>query len=628
MLKFCAEKESRYPGADISTDVEEAQAYDATGVNERIEQAVQETRGLVLSYGGQLPCAWFHAHSGGVTARAGEGLHYEKEEPGYARSVEGLDSADAPEDARAWRASFSAEQVIRAAEEAGLPGLRGIDTVSVGERGESGRAVTLLLNGKSVSAAEMRLALGASQMTLLTSLKIDGGKVIMAGKGYGHGVGMPQWGAYALARDGKSAREIVTYYFRNVTVEKCWQAVLAKKPDLCYPESHHEGTGGEESMNLERAMSRAWAEVDEDALLHNYSLAKSLCREDTAFICVVKANAYGLGLRRTVQTLRQAGAEWFSVAAPEEALQARQAAPDAHILLMGPAEDSYLPALIGSGISLTVGTEQDAVQASRAALSCGQPALVHVKLDTGLHRLGFTSARDALRIRDLPGLSFEGVYSHLALRSREQSLAQIRLFTAMADEIEAGGLHAPLRHLLDSIGLTRYPEYQLNGVRVGAFLYGNVPLTWDRFSEGKNVVTFKTRVTRVAAVPAGEGVGYDDTPLSRDTVVATLPVGYIDGYPRVLSRKGFVSVRGRRAAVLGLVCMDQMMIDVTDIPDVRQGDPVTLLGGPIPLQEYAAWGQLNRNECLGILGRRVPRVYLRGGRPVQAEAEMDTEEKP
>lgn len=376
-------------------------------------------------------------------------------------------------------------------------------------------------------------------------------------------------------------------------------------------------------MRLDRAMARAWAEVDEDALLHNYRLARSLCRPETKFICVVKANAYGLGLFRTVRTLREAGADWFSVAAPEEAFIVKNAAPDAHVLLMGPADESYLPALIRRGVSLTVGSMRDALAASLASEEAKTPALVHVKLDTGLHRLGFTDAEEALGIRDLPGLRFEGVYSHLALRNEEQSARQHQLFVDMADRIEAGGLHAGMRHLLDSIGLTRYPEWQMDAVRVGAFLYGNVPARWERLSEGKNVVSFKARITRVDWAKAGDGVGYDDTPLLRDTRVATLSAGYIDGYPRCLSNKGEVSIRGKRARVLGLVCMDQMMVDVTEIPEAVIGDEAALLGGDIDLREYARWGDLNRNECLGLIGRRVPRVYFRDGKPVHIAAEMD-----
>lgn len=378
-------------------------------------------------------------------------------------------------------------------------------------------------------------------------------------------------------------------------------------------------------MNLDRAYARAWAEIDEDALLHNYHLARSLCKQETAFICVVKANAYGLGLFRIVETLSLAGADWFAVAAPEEALTARKAAKDAHILLLSPADESYLPVLIEKNISLTVGTEEDAKKASAAAQALRKNALVQIKLDTGLHRLGFEKAEDVLPILQMPNLSFEGIYSHLALRSREQSMEQHALFEALVSQLKTLGISAPMKHLVDSIGLTRYPQWQMDGVRVGAFLFGNIPPAWERFPEGKQPVTFKARVTRVSWVKKGEGVGYDDTPLEKDTRVATVSVGYIDGYPRVLSQKGSVALHGKRAPVLGLICMDQMMVDVTDIPEVKAGDIATLLGGEITLREYAAWGSLNRNECLGLLGRRVPRVYFRNGEAVAVSAEMEEE---
>lgn len=224
VLKFCDEKESKYAGADISTDIEEAQAYDATAVNERVEQAVKETEGLVLSNQGELPYAWFHAHSGGMTAKAKEGLNYEKEEPAYTRVTAGMESEKAPADAAAWEATFGETEFVAAARKSGLKNLKELETVEVGERGVSGRAVTLMVNGSSVPAANLRIQLGSTKMrsTLLSSLKLRDGKVYMAGKGYGHGVGMPQWGAYGLAETGKTAEEIVTYYFQDVSVEKVW----------------------------------------------------------------------------------------------------------------------------------------------------------------------------------------------------------------------------------------------------------------------------------------------------------------------------------------------------------------------------------------------------------------------
>ena len=224
VLKFCDEKESKYPGADISTDIEEAQAFDATAINERIEQAVKETEGMVLSFKGELPYAWFHAHSGGMTAKAQEGLNYEKDEPGYTKVTAGLESPHAPEEAKTWEAVFTENEMLAAVRACGLKNIRKLESVQVGSRGVSGRAETLVINGTPVSAANLRIALGSTKMrsTLLSTLNFTDGKVNMTGRGYGHGVGMPQWGAYGMAEMGKTAEEIVKYYFQDVTVEKLW----------------------------------------------------------------------------------------------------------------------------------------------------------------------------------------------------------------------------------------------------------------------------------------------------------------------------------------------------------------------------------------------------------------------
>lgn len=224
VLKFCDEKESKYPGADISTDIEEAQAFDATAVNERVEQAVKETEGMVLSHNGELPYAWFHAHSGGMTAMAKVGLNYEKEEPGYTKAIAGMDSEEAPEEAKEWEAAFTEKEFLAGVKQCGVKGISSIKSLEVSKRGVSGRAETIMVNGEEVNAANLRIALGSTKMrsTLLATLNFSDGKVNMTGRGYGHGVGMPQWGAYGMAESGKTAEEIVTYYFQDVTVEKLW----------------------------------------------------------------------------------------------------------------------------------------------------------------------------------------------------------------------------------------------------------------------------------------------------------------------------------------------------------------------------------------------------------------------
>lgn len=224
VLQFVTQKKSRYEGADISTDIEEAQAYDAAGVNDRIRQAVSETRGLVLNAGGELPYAWFHAHSGGLTARAKEGLDYEKDEPGYTQCVKGMENDEAPKEAASWQAAFTMEEVIAAAKDVGVK-VDKVTSISIGQRGESGRAKTLLISGNEVSAPAFRIAIGSTKMRscLLESLRVEDNQVKMAGRGYGHGVGMSQWGAYAMAKGGNTAEEIVTHYFAGVTLDKAWE---------------------------------------------------------------------------------------------------------------------------------------------------------------------------------------------------------------------------------------------------------------------------------------------------------------------------------------------------------------------------------------------------------------------
>lgn len=224
VVRFVSEKESRYAGADISTDIAEAQAYNEENINDRIRQAVEETTGQVLvTASGTLPYTWFHAHSGGTTALAREGLGWKEAEPAYTRITEGLDSPDAPAEAKAWAVDFPAEEFLAACRRVGADP-RSIDDISIYERGGSGRAVTLMVDGEKVPAAELRIALGSTVMrsTLLTELTSDGKSVHMEGRGYGHGVGMPQWGAYALAQDGLTGADIALHYYNELSLVKMW----------------------------------------------------------------------------------------------------------------------------------------------------------------------------------------------------------------------------------------------------------------------------------------------------------------------------------------------------------------------------------------------------------------------
>lgn len=220
VLKFITEKDSRYPGADISTDIAEAQAYNADAVNERILQAVQETTGLILlTADGKLPYTWFHSHSGGMTETAADGIDWQGEEPAYIKPTKGME-----EDTAEWSAVFSTEDFLAACRETGAD-VSSCSSVQIDQKGKSGRAVTLLVDGATVNAARLRVSLGSSQMrsTLLTNLSVEGGMIRMSGRGYGHGVGMSQHGAYALARQGMSGEEIALHYYNGLKLVRTWE---------------------------------------------------------------------------------------------------------------------------------------------------------------------------------------------------------------------------------------------------------------------------------------------------------------------------------------------------------------------------------------------------------------------
>ena len=224
VLKFIETKDSKYEGADISTDVSEAQAYSEADINDRVRAAVEETRGQVMSYEGELVQAWFHAHAGGKTELPSASLEYKEADPPYLAATDSPDSDKAPEDVQHWTATFDAAAFQKACADAGLAtGLP--ETVEIGETGASGRAKTLLVNGSAVSAPSLRLQLGANAMksTLLDSVSVEDGKVIMKGRGFGHGVGMSQWGAYGMAEEGATAEEIIRHYFQNIDIVRLWE---------------------------------------------------------------------------------------------------------------------------------------------------------------------------------------------------------------------------------------------------------------------------------------------------------------------------------------------------------------------------------------------------------------------
>ena len=367
-------------------------------------------------------------------------------------------------------------------------------------------------------------------------------------------------------------------------------------------------------MDYRQATARCWAEIDLDIVASNYRAARRICGEAVQIIPVLKANAYGLGAARLSRLLSEEGATLFAVAELGEALEVRNAC-GRDALVLGMLSPEQMEAALAAGVIATVYDGDQAARLSDMAIKMNKPARVHIKVDTGLHRLGFDAddLSDITRVFDLPGLRVEGLYTHLALRDAEGDARQIARFEAVANALRERHLNFGLLHAGDSIGMVRHPGYRYGAVRTGAWLYGVVPSGYPNSDHLCRLpVRFMARVAQIHWVGQGEYIGYDeDHPLARDRRIATLSAGYADGYPRV-NNVGEAVIRGHRAPIMGLLCMDQMMVDVTDIPGVKPGDAVTLLGDGISLEQYSAWTGCHRNELLCRIGRRVPRIYLRG----------------
>lgn len=371
-------------------------------------------------------------------------------------------------------------------------------------------------------------------------------------------------------------------------------------------------------ISYEEAVSRCWAEVNLDTVAQNYKNALTHIRANAQIIGVLKADAYGLGAPEVAKRLWKEGMKIFAVASYNEAVQVKAAVPECDVLILGLAGEAQLIRAIEAGMLLTVFSEKYARTVVRAAEKAGRKARAHFKIETGLNRLGLDPATAAEIIAltlDSGHVEIEGLFTHLALRDRESDRNQINRLLSVRDGLKAKGITVPMLHALDSIGMVRYEnaDDQMDAVRCGAWLYGVYPKRDATPEDSRLAITVKTRVALLHNIKAGECLGYDEThPVSRDSVIATLSAGYMDGFPR-LNSVGCVEIRGMRAPVAGLVCMDQMMVNVTDIPGVQEGDEAILLGSSIGVDEYAENGKLNRNESLARTGRRVPRVYMEDG---------------
>lgn len=369
----------------------------------------------------------------------------------------------------------------------------------------------------------------------------------------------------------------------------------------------------------------SWAEIDLGAIRGNCAAVRSLLAPGVAHLAVVKADAYGHGDVPVARACLEAGVDRLGVALVEEAVRLRAAGIDAPILVLFEPPAGAARTIVEHEIVTTVNSAAGAEALSHAACAANTRTRVHVAVDTGMHREG-VPADDALElvrhVTRLPGLVLEGVWSHLAAADEQDhpsAAIQTAAFAEVCGRLAADGIDVPVRHLALSAAILALPETHMEMVRAGLITYGLYPSGWlrDRI-ELRPAMRLVSRVAQVRRVAAGEGVSYGLTwAPDRETTVATIPVGYADGYPRALSGRADVLVHGRRRRVAGRVTMDQIMVDCGD-DAVTPGDEVVLMGaqrGPdgsadeVTADELAGLAGTISYEIVTRIGPRVPRVY-------------------
>ncbi len=377
--------------------------------------------------------------------------------------------------------------------------------------------------------------------------------------------------------------------------------------------------------------NRAWAEIDLSAIEQNIRAIRKYVAPPTKILGVVKADGYGHGYLETARTLLENGADALAVACLDEAIQLRKSGICHTILILGHNRASEAETLVANDITCTCFDFSLAEALSVAATKLGQTAKIHIKIDTGMGRIGYrycndtdensASVAEILKIAALPNLKIDGIFTHFSVADDtddEYTLLQFERFLKICSELENSGLHIPLRHCCNSAALIRFPQMHLDMVRPGIILYGHKPSEYVDISPLglKPSMTFKARITGIKTLQSGESVSYGRKFIAdKPTKIATVSVGYADGYSRILSGKIQAILGGNLCNNVGNICMDQCMFDVTNVNTIAIGDEVILFGEgdniELPVESLAEkMGTINY-EILCMIGKRIPRIYLK-----------------
>ena len=393
---------------------------------------------------------------------------------------------------------------------------------------------------------------------------------------------------------------------------------------------------------LDKFPNRSWAEIDLDVVAENMKEIRRVTKRHTKIMAVVKADAYGHGAIETARVLLDNGADKLAVSMLDEALELRKSGINVPILILGHTDPRRIYELIENDIEQAVYSLEYAKAISKKAVILERTARIHIKYDTGMNRLGFlegeSSVEAILAISKLPGIEIEGMFSHFAMSDTdddEYTKKQFDCFMRMVRELEKNDLTIPTKHICNSAGIIRFPSMHLDMVRAGLIVYGMMPQgcpePYTDF-EIRPAMTLKSSVVHVKEIPVGETISYGrHFKTERPSTIATIAIGYADGYLRRLSNRAEVLIHGCRAPVVGNICMDMCMVDVTDFPDKpKVGDEVVLFGkqtyhgttAEITVEEISDLLETINYEVTCLVGKRIPRVYTKDGKIVQMHSSI------
>lgn len=379
-----------------------------------------------------------------------------------------------------------------------------------------------------------------------------------------------------------------------------------------------------------------WAEISLDAIKHNIGQFKRHMKESTKFMAVVKADGYGHGAIEVAEAAIEAGADYLAVALLDEAIALREAGITIPILVLGYTPLYAIKKAIQNEITLTVFTDDVVEEVMKQATELKKQAYIHLKIDTGMSRIGVTNKEDALsiakKITTTPYVYLEGIFTHFSKADCEDptyTINQFKRFMSVIKYLEEQGMVIPIKHCCNSAATMLYPDMHLDMVRVGIALYGLYPdaSLYNHSIKLMQAMSLKTKIVHLKTVPKGQPIGYGCTfTPAKDSIIATLPIGYADGVSRLLSNRANVLTHGYAAKITGRVCMDQMMIDVSDIPNIKLDDVVVLFGyNEDAFQSVDTFaniiGTINYEVVCGI-SKRVPRVYVKA--PIQTDVFSST----